>query len=140
MKTAIENIKLSQKERDSLVKLKRVTKIPNWNTLCRWAFCVSLADPERPRNVRVVSDSSLEMKWKVFGGKHHRIYWALLVERCVQDGVELTDDELCHEFRLHLNRGIHRLALDKEINGVDSLLQIVLEKCLGNGSAQGQKT
>jgi DNA sulfur modification protein DndE len=125
---AIENIKLSQKERDSLIKLKRVTRIPNWNTLCRWAFCLSLADPEKPRSLRVVSDSSLEMKWKVFGGKQHRIYWALLIERCVQDGVGLTDDELYHEFRLHLNRGINRLVLDKDLKGVDALLKLAFAK------------
>ncbi len=120
---AIENIKLSQKERDGLLKLKRLTHIPNWNTLCRWAFCVSLADTERPRNVRVISDSSLEMKWKVFGGKHHRIYMAMLIERCKQDGVKLGADELYHEFRLHLNRGINQLVLDKTLKGVKSLLQ-----------------
>lgn len=136
---AIGNIKLSQKERDSLIKLKRATKIPNWNTLCRWAFCMSLADPERPRNLRIVSDSSLEMKWKVFGGKHHKIYWALLIERCVQDGVELTDDELYREFRLHLNRGIHRLALDKSITAVDAFLQVALEKGTGNRSVRIQE-
>jgi DNA sulfur modification protein DndE len=120
---AIENIKLSQKERDSLIKLKRVTRIPNWNTLCRWAFCLSLADPEKPRNVKVASDSSLEMKWKVFGGKYHRIYLALLIERCKKDGVGLNPDKLYHEFRLHLNRGINKLALNKELKGVDALLR-----------------
>lgn len=133
---AIENIKLSQKERESLIKLKRVTKIPNWNTLCRWAFCLSIADPEKPRNMKVISDSSLEMKWKVFGGKYHKIYWALLIERCVQDEVERTDDELYHEFRLHLNRGINRLALEKDLKGVSALLKIAFAKRQVNNFCQ----
>lgn len=120
---AIENIKLSQKERDSLLKLKRVTGIKNWNTLCRWAFCVSLSDPSKPRKVRVVSDSSLEMKWKVFGGGHHDIYLALLIERCRRDGAGGSDEDLYQQFRLHLNRGISLLAMDKELKGVDGLLK-----------------
>ena len=124
---AFENIKLSQKERDRLVKLKRLTGIKNWNTLCRWAFCVSLSDPEKPRKVSVVSDSSLEMKWKVFGGKNYKIYMALLIERCKQDGIELNDEELYIQFRLHLNRGINRLVLDKELKSVKVLLQKAIE-------------
>ena len=135
---AIENIKLSQKERDSLIKLKRVTKVPNWNTLCRWAFCVSLSDSERPRKVRIVSDSSLEMKWKVFGGTHHKIYMALLVERCKQDGVGLSDDELYREFRLHLNRGISRLALDKDLKSVSALLRIATTNQPATDTAEQQ--
>lgn len=133
---AIENIKLSQKERENLIKLKRVTGIKNWNTLCRWAFCVSLSDPEKPRKIGVVSDSSLEMKWKVFGGKHHQIYTALLIERCKQDGVGLNDEELYTQFRVHLNRGINHLAFDKEIKNVDSLLQKALEKQSFRGDEQ----
>lgn len=119
----IDNIKLSVKERENLIRLKRVTGIKNWNTLCRWAFCVSIQDPEKPRRFKVASDSGLEMKWKVFGGKHHKIYLALLKERCKQDCVSLTNEELYTQFRLHLNRGINRLVLDKELRSVGALLR-----------------
>lgn len=137
---AIENIKLSQKERDNLIKLKRMTGIKNWNTLCRWAFCVSLSDSEKPRKVEVASDSSLEMKWKVFGGKHHQIYTALLIERCKQDGVDLNDEELYTHFRLHLNRGINHLAFDQEIKNVCSLLQKALKSKPNDEPAEKQKS
>lgn len=120
----IENIKLSQKERESLIKLKRVTGILNWNTLCRWAFCLSIADPTKPRKIKIVSDSSLEMKWKVFGGKHHEIYMTLLVERCMRDDVKTDDDYLYQQFRLHLNRGINKLSMDKGLKSIVELLQI----------------
>lgn len=118
----IEHIKLSQKERENLIRLKRITGIKNWNTLCRWAFCLSLADPNQPRKGKIVSDSSLEMTWKVFGGKHHKIYTALLIQRCRQDGIELTDENLMEQFRNHLKRGINYLMLDKEIKSIDGLL------------------
>lgn len=118
----IEHIKLSHKERDNLLKLKRVTGIKNWNTLCRWAFCISLANPEKPRKSKIVSDSSLEMTWKVFGGKHHEIYSVLLLHRCKQDGIELTDDNLMEQFRYHLKRGIDALVISRDLKSIDGLL------------------
>jgi len=119
----IEHIRLSQKERDNLIKLKRVTRIKNWNTLCRWAFCLSIANPDEPRKSKIVSDSSLEMTWKVFGGKHHKIYTALLIQRCKQDGVKLNDENLIIQFRLHLKRGINYLIMDKKMKRIDGLLE-----------------
>ena len=122
----IEHIKLSQKERDNLIKLKRITGIKNWNTLCRFAFCLSLASPDKPRKGKIVSDSSLEMTWKVFGGKYHKVYTALLTQRCRHDGIELTDENLMEQFRYHLKRGINYLMLDKEMKSIDGLLVKVI--------------
>lgn len=118
----IEHIKLSQKERENLIRLKRVTGIKNWNTLCRWAFCISLAIPDKPRKSKIVSDSSLEMTWKVFGGRHHEIYSALLIQRCKKDGIDLTDENLMEQFRHHLKRGIDTLTMDRELKSIDALL------------------
>jgi len=119
----IEHIKLSQKERESLIRLKRITGIKNWNTLCRWAFCLSLANPDNPRKNKIVSDSSLEMTWKVFGGKHHKVYTALLIQRCKKDGIELNDENIMLQFRLHLKRGINYLITDKKMKSIDGLLE-----------------
>lgn len=124
----IEHIRLSQKERDNLIKLKRVTGIKYWNTLCRWAFCLSIANPDKPREGDIVSDSSLEMTWKVFGGKHYKIYSALLIQRCKQDGIELIDENIMLQFRLHLKRGIDYLILDKKIKSIDGLLEKALSE------------
>jgi len=124
---SIEHIKLSQKERENLIRLKRLTGIKNWNTLCRWAFCISLANPDKPRRSKIVSDSSLEMTWKVFGGKHHEIYTALLIHRCRQDGIELNDEKMMEQFRYHLKRGIDTLTMDREIKSIDGLHSRALE-------------
>lgn len=120
---AIEHIRLSQKEKENLIRLKRVTGIKNWNTLCRWAFCLSLANPEKPRRGKIVSDSTLEMTWKIFGGKLHKVYTALLLQRCKKDGVDLDDDSVMEQFRYHLKRGINQLILDKEIKDIEGLLE-----------------
>ncbi len=119
----VEQIKLSQTAKDQLVKLKRRTRIKNWNTLCRWALCRSLAEPTKPSPVKIPADSSVEMTWKVFGGTHHQIYWALVRQRCKEDDFELTEDILAEQFRLHLHRGIAYLAGDKTIKTIEDLIQ-----------------
>jgi DNA sulfur modification protein DndE len=123
---AIRNIKLSQKAKDQLIKLKRVTGIEHWNTLCRWAFCLSLAQNHRPPDARIPANSSVEMTWEVFGGEYHAVYWALLKERCMQDGLDTNEDTLAKQFRLHLHRGISYLAGDKELSEIWDLLRKTL--------------
>lgn len=119
---AIEHIKLSQQAKDQLVKLKRHTGIQNWNVLCRWAFCVSLAEPSLPSPKRIPADSSVEMTWKIFGGAHSEIYYALLKERCHHDGLGTEIDTLAIQFRLHLHRGIGYLVADKQIKNITDLV------------------
>src|SRR4051812_35514599 len=95
----LDHIKVSSKARDQLIKLKRSTGIQHWNILCRWAFCVSLAEPTVPSSVKIPNDSSLEMSWRVFGGPYHELYLALLKQRCHADGLEITDEILTSQFR-----------------------------------------
>jgi DNA sulfur modification protein DndE len=119
----IEHIHLSQQAKDQLVKVKRWTGIQNWNTLCRWGFCLSLSEPGVPAPAKIPADSSVEMSWKVFGGPYADIYLALLKVRCRRDHLEPTDEVLATQFRLHLHRGIGYLAADKNIKSIQSLLK-----------------
>jgi DNA sulfur modification protein DndE len=59
MSSPIERIKLSKKAKDQLMKLKRVTKIDQWNILCRWAFCTSLAEKSNPAPYPIPADSNV---------------------------------------------------------------------------------
>lgn len=118
----IERIKLSQQAREQLSRLKRYTGIEHWNTLCRWGFCRSLADPDAPPPAKIPSDSNVELTWSVFGGRHERIYLALLKERCLRDGLGTDDETLAIQFRLHLHRGIAQLAGDKTQRSLASFL------------------
>lgn len=120
---SIEYIRLSQQAKDQLVRLKRRTRIQNWNVLCRWAFCASLAEPTIPPPAKIAADSSIEMSWKVFGGTYHDIYLALLKERCQRDGLGTSNDVLSTQFRLHLHRGIGYLVADRRIKDISSLLK-----------------
>ena len=118
----LDHIKVSEKAKDQLVKLKRVTGIQHWNVLCRWAFCTSLAELTIPSPTKIPADSSVEMTWKVFGGAYEELYLALLRERCEHDGLGTTDEVLSTQFRLHLHRGIAYLAAEKRFKTISDLL------------------
>lgn len=120
---SIEHIRLSQQAKDQLARLKRRTGIQHWNILCRWAFCVSLAEPTIPPPAKILADSSLELAWKVFGGVYEDIYLTLLKERCKRDGLGTSNEVLATQLRLHLHRGIGYLTADRRIKDISSLLQ-----------------
>lgn len=106
----IENVRIVETDRDLLVRLKRTTGIKNWNILCRWAFCLSLAD-HHPTSVDPLgTQSNVEMTWKVFAGSLADVYWALLVQRSYEDRLEINETTLEREFNRHLHRGIGHLA------------------------------
>lgn len=123
---SLEHIRLSEQARDALVKLKRHTRIAHWNTLCRWAFCASLAEPSAPAPAKIPADSSVEMTWKTFGGPYADVYMALLKARCHRDGFPLTEDVLMNQFRLHLHRGIGYIAADRQLRNVAALYRRIV--------------
>lgn len=126
-----DHIRLSQKAKEQLVRLKRHTGLKNWNVLCRWALCVSLAETSRPARVQVPADSNVEMTWQVFAGEYGDLYRALIVQRCLDDGVEPTEGSLAEEFRLHLHRGIGYLAADQSLRSIGSLVAKAAEMSEG---------
>ena len=124
----IEHIRLSQRDKDQLVQLKRRTGIENWNVLCRWAFCTSLASDSIPPDTRIMSDSNVEMTWRVFGGQFHYVYESLLRTRCVRDGLGVEPDTLTKQFRLHLSRGLGYLAAGGTVRSIAELVKLPMSR------------
>ena len=122
----ISTIYLSESARSRLITLKRRTKISNWNTLCRRAFCLSLAEPNAPSSVKLPAESAVEMTWRTFAGKYEDIYLALLKERCRRDGLGLEDDVLAHQCRLHLHRGIEYLYGNRSSSSIQGFTEALL--------------
>ena len=58
---SLETIRLSEPAKDQLSRVKRTTPIKNWNILCRWALCLSLAEKTVPGPSKIATDSSVEM-------------------------------------------------------------------------------
>ena len=67
----LKQVRLSQQDKDMLIRLKAKTGIQNWNVLCRWALCLSLSHPAIPAEYDLVADSNVEMSWHVFAGEYH---------------------------------------------------------------------
>lgn len=120
----MDGFRLSKKAKDQLITLKRRTGLENWNVLCRWAFCVSLAEPSVPRDDRIPADSNVEMTWKTFAGDNDQVYLELLRQRCQTDGFEATDANLMKVFRLHVHRGISYLVGSPSLTSISGLLEI----------------
>jgi DNA sulfur modification protein DndE len=107
---SIETVRISEKAKRQLMKVKRKTGIEHWNVLCRWAFCLSLADNTPPSPAKIPLDSNVEMTWRTFGGEHHELYSALLKQRCYADNKNIKEEDLSRLFKLHLHRGIGLLS------------------------------
>ena len=122
----IETVRLVETDRDLLNRLKRSSGIKNWNILCRWAFCLSLRDPG-PTSVDPSGImSNVEMTWKVFGGQHADVYWAMLQQRVFEDDFDTTDEVLEREFNRHLHRGIGSLASISNKPTTKEILSLVI--------------
>ena len=128
MEPPIDRITLSQSAKDQLLKLRRNTKIDQWNILCRWAFCRSLAEPTIPSPVPIPANSNVELTWKVFGGEMSDILIIALKQRCHNDGFPLDKETLATQFRLHLHRGIGYLAGDPNIKKIEDLIAVAFSK------------
>ncbi|MEZ9324667.1 DNA sulfur modification protein DndE [Vibrio cyclitrophicus] len=120
---SIETVRLSEKAKGQLITVKKYTKIDNWNVLCRWALMLSLKEESIPPHEDIVTNSNVEMTWKVFGGEFSEIYLAMLRQRIKTDFGEIDEDELNYHFKLHLHRGIsYLLQNSKNIDGLISTL------------------
>jgi DNA sulfur modification protein DndE len=124
MEPPIERVKISQTAKEQLTKLKRITKIDQWNILCRWGLCRSLAEPTLPSPVPIKLDSNVEMTWRVFGGEISDMLLIALKQRCYNDGLGTDKEILAEQLSLHLHRGIGYLAGDPNIKKVEDLIEL----------------
>lgn len=120
-------IRLSSQAKDQLIRVKAKTGIQNWNVLCRWALCLSLAEGTRPPDFEIPADSNVEMSWEVFGGEYQQVYEALVHRQCLKDGVSDDHVTLNRYFRAHLHRGISYLSSKIFIKSTYDLLQLAIE-------------
>ena len=121
----IRRIKISAAGRDQLIRLKRFTGIENWNILCRWALCRSLAEQYPPSPAPIKEWSNIDMDWHVFGGPYGEVLLAMLRTRCAEDGLGVHDAVVAEQFRLHLHRGIATLAAaGEEVRHIEDLVAL----------------
>lgn len=127
MKAPVDNLKISDRGRDLLIKLKRSTGLAHWNAICRLAFCFSLRDTSQPPPFDPVSEKAVTIDWKVFAGQHVAIYSGLLVMRHKLDTSQGFDGTVEECLRRHIQRGLGSLDAALDQAGGFGLSTIVLK-------------
>lgn len=124
MKPPVENVKVSNKGRDMLIQAKRHTGMKQWNELLRWAFCISLQNPEPPKILRKLDSGIEPIEWATFAGILSNAYSAAFYLRASTDGVDQTDqDAISNYFRAHIERGVASLRSLKSLQDLVGLIQ-----------------
>ena len=121
----VETVRISQQGREQLISMKRKTGIENWNTICRWALCLSLAETSIPPKRDFDFEGGVEIAWRVFAGVHDEIYEALIRQRCFDDGLGDDKATLTSQFQLHLHRGLGYLSTRGRIQSIEELFDLL---------------
>ena len=124
--------------RDQLIWLKRQTGLSHYHTLCRWALCLSVADPRPVRLIGTEVDSaesegelfaegeskSFELPWYRLGQRDADILADILRARAISEGMEPTREVLQKLALAHIERGLARMMARKRIRSIADLVQL----------------
>lgn len=124
MDFAIERIRLTNQEKNLLIRMKSLTGLDNWNIFARWAFCFSLSMKERI-SLQLEEESSfgIEMTWMVFAGKNFKIYQDLLVQACLDLDLKPNKSNLNKVMRAHLSNGIKKMY--SQVSSIDDFMRLI---------------
>jgi DNA sulfur modification protein DndE len=122
MNPPVQNIRVSQRGKEALQRLKNRTGIENWNVLCRWAVSASLAMDTPPPRWIAQEDSNIDMDWKTFGGDQADILSAL-IHLSAEKHRETAGDAFPAFFRAHLERGINAMQNARKLSDIVQLSQ-----------------
>lgn len=120
----LDSIRLSENSKRQIVRIKRKTGIENWNTVCRWAFCLSIKESPHVDSSDAFQISNVEMTWKTFTGKNESSYYALAAQSYAMRSKE--DISLHDHLTQHISRGIsiiHSRVANKSIEDLLKLTQ-----------------
>ena len=122
MNFTIDLLRTSANVRNSLTRIKTITGIPNWNIICRWAFCLSLKQTSLPREVDEKLDG-IEIDYDTLVGKNKSVYTQLLINNLISHKVEIDKKNLTKYLYAHVNRGVNIIYTNKlkDISGLFKL-------------------
>ena len=120
----VKQVKLTNRSKDKLSRLKAKTGIKNWNVLSRWALCYSLSEGTIPADVELEADSNVEMDWHTFGGEYSEVFELVVIQWCIEKGIDSSSENVAKYFKLHLERGINYLSGTNFIKEIDDLLEL----------------
>ena len=114
-------VRISARGREILIKLKRYTGIGQWNTLCRLAYCYSLAIGTEPTQSPEKGDIALEIEWPTFAGPIKTELAALTVARATAAAV--PEQDIARYVRSHLERGLSAI---QNVRSVSEVVRMVI--------------
>ncbi|MFU8291156.1 DNA sulfur modification protein DndE [Pseudomonas aeruginosa] len=106
----IDRIRLTASAKNQLSTLKRKTGIEHYNSICRHALCLSLAEASMPPDEELSFNGGVEIDWRVFTGGYEELYLNLLLCRIQKDGGLISAESLKKACASHLHRGLSYLA------------------------------
>ena len=123
MDLTIDNLKTSSNVRYSLLRIKTITGISNWNIICRWALCLSLKQTSLPREVEEKLDG-VEIDYDTLVGKNKSVYTQLLINNLVTHNLAVDKKNLTKYLYAHVNRGVNIIYTNKlkDISGLFKLI------------------
>lgn len=124
----LDRIRLTAAAKNQLIALKRKTGIEHYNSLCRHAFCISLANPSVPPKESFNFNGGLEIDWRTFSGGNEALYLNLLLVRLKHDGMAIDDTTARQMLALHVHRGLSYLSSRNE----DDLLMALSAELASN--------
>lgn len=120
----MRQIRLSNRAKERLSRLKGKTGIKNWNVLCRWAYCYSLKENTIPTPENIDADSNVEMSWYTFAGEYSDLYEALIIAWCKKMDMPTDNETMAKYVKMHIERGISYLSGTNFIRELDDLLRL----------------
>lgn len=106
----IDRIRLTAAAKIQLSTLKRKTGIEHYNSICRHALCLSLANPSTPPEEDFNFTGGIEIDWRTFTGGNEELYLNLVMLRTLQDGASGSEECVKKVCASHLHRGLSYLA------------------------------
>lgn len=106
----IDRIRLTAAAKIQLSTLKRRTGIEHYNSICRHALCLSLANPSMPPEEDFNFNGGVEIDWRTFTGGHEAIYLNLVLLRVQKDGGSASAENVKKVCAYHLHRGLSYLV------------------------------
>ncbi|MGY2325982.1 DNA sulfur modification protein DndE [Pseudomonas sp. SDT2931_S440] len=121
----IDRIRLTAAAKIQLSTLKRKTGMEHYNSICRHALCLSLAEASVPPDEEFSFNGGIEIDWRVFTGGHEDLYLNLLLYRLQQDGCIANSENLKKLCISHVHRGLSYLAGKEDEYLVESIMKLV---------------
>lgn len=108
--TSIDRIRLTPAAKVQLSTLKRRYNIEHYNTLCRYALCLSLKTPGQMVDENFSFSGGLEIDWKTLTGGNESVFLNLVIVWMQANGQPCEEENLRRNVHLHLHRGLSFLA------------------------------